>query len=396
MRQFDNIPALLQPGETAAQWEARREALLHTIAMTEYGCRPEMPYTVSWTLTSREEVLDGKAERLLTDITVTTDLGSYTFPLFTFLPKTENKVPATLLICSQAKILKPIQLPEGFDPNALDKLFAQMGIIMDGPMDMGGPRKALNLAEDMDDGHWPVPMMMERMHAVSGFYATDAQPDNGEFVDGLATIFGTTKDRNPHEWGVVAVWSFAARCVMDYLQTLPEIDSARIGITGHSRCGKAALWAGANDTRFAWVMPNNSGCCGAALLRGKHGENLTSITAMMGYWFAPAFKQYAGREQELPFDQHHLLALVAPRLLHVASGSTDFWADPMGEHHSTVLASEVFGLYGNPALDSVFPEVNTPVNAGAIGYHLRQGPHLLTAYDWSCLADHVDAFWNAK
>ena len=109
---------------------------------------------------------------------------------------------------------------------------------------------------------------------------------------------------------------------------IPEINPVKIGITGHSRCGKAALWAGVTDDRFARVMPNNSGCCGTALLRGKHGENISSINLMMPYWFAPAFGKYVGREQELPFDQHTVLALVAPRLLHVASGSTDFWADP--------------------------------------------------------------------
>ena len=389
MRQFENIPALLQQGETRAQWESRRAKLLDTVASIEYGRRPDMDYTVSWNLTSRETVPEGTAERLLTDITVTTELGSYTFPLYTFLPTQKKNVPATLLICSQARVLAPQKLPDGFKLTDLPKLLAQMHIIMDGPMDLSGQKKPLDMAVDMDNGHWPVPMIIERGHAVSGFYATDVQPDNGDFLEGLATIFGTSKDRKEDEWGVLAVWSFAASCALDYLQTLPELDSNRIGVTGHSRCGKAALWAGATDERFAWVMPNNSGCCGAALLRGKHGENINSINLMMPYWFAPAFGKFVGKEQELPFDQHTVLALVAPRLLHVASGSTDFWADPPGEHRSTVLASEVYQLYGNPKLGETFPAENAPVEAGAVGYHLRKGPHLLTAYDWACLLDHV-------
>ena len=389
MRTFENIPPLLQPGEGHREWESRRKELVDTVAAIEYGRRPEMDYTVSWKLNSRDTVLGGKAERLLTDIAVTTALGSCTFPLYTFLPRLDKKVPATLLICSQSRVLAPQQLPKGFQLSDIPKLLARMNIIMDGPMDMGGPRKALDLAVDMDNGHWPVPMMIGRGHAVSGFYATDVHPDNGEFAEGLATIFGTTGDRKETEWGVLAVWAFAASCAMDYLQTLPETDSSRIGVTGHSRCGKAALWAGVTDERFAWVMPNNSGCCGAALLRGKHGENINSINCMMPYWFAPAFGKYVGREQELPFDQHTVLALVAPRLLHVASGSTDFWADPPGEHHSAVLAGEVYRLYGNPKLEETFPAENTPVEAGALGYHLRKGPHLLTEYDWACLADHI-------
>lgn len=392
MRNFENIPTLLQPGEGSAQWEAHRKTMVKTIARIEYGCRPEMDYTVGWNLVSRETVLENKAERLITNITVTTELGSHTFPLYTFLPKTPQKVPATVLICSQSRVLAPQKMPEGFKMEDLPKLFEKMNIIMDGPMDMGGPRRALDMAVDMDNGHWPVPMMIEKGHAVSGFYATEAHPDDGSFSEGLATIFGTTKERKEHEWGVLAVWSFAASCVLDYLLTLPEIDGIRIGVTGHSRCGKAALWAGVTDERFAWVMPNNSGCCGAALLRGKHGENMASINLLMSYWFAPAFSKFVGRENELPFDQHTVLALVAPRLLHVASGSTDFWADPEGEHRSTVLANEVYGLYGNPQMNSSFPEVNTPVEAGAIGYHLRQGPHLLTEYDWACLAEHVNNY----
>ena len=389
MRIFENVPPLLQPGEGRNEWEARRKPMVDTVAAIEYGCRPEMDYTVSWDLLSRDTVLDGKADRLITNITVTTALGSHTFPLYTFLPNTVKKAPATVLICSQSKVLKPQKLPEGFRMEDLPKLFEQMNIVMDGPMDMGGPSRALDLAVDMDNGHWPVPLMMERGHAVSGFYATQAQPDDGSFSEGLAKIFGTTKERKENEWGVLAVWSFAASCVMDYLLTIPEIDPASIGVTGHSRCGKAALWAGVQDERFAWVMPNNSGCCGAAQLRGKHGENMSSINLLMPYWFAPAFGKFVGRLEELPFDQHTVLALVAPRMLHVASGSTDFWADPMGEHHSTLLASEVYELYGNPKMQENFPDVNTPVLAGAVGYHLRQGPHLLTEYDWDCLETHV-------
>ena len=392
MRVFPAVPQLLKQGEGKSDWEARRRSLVDLVSGLEYGCRPDLNFTVSWTLTSRESVLQGTAERLITDITVTTKLGSHTFPLYTFLPKREEKVPATLLICSQSRVLAPQQLPEGFRLEDLPKLFARLGIVMDGPMDMGGPRRALDLAVDMDNGHWPVPMMMERGHAVSGFYATETQPDNGSFSEGLSAIFGTTADRREGEWGVLAIWAFAASCALEYLLTLPEIERSAIGVTGHSRCGKAALWAGVTDERFAWVMPNNSGCCGAAQLRGKHGENMASINLLMPYWFAPAFGKYVGREEELPFDQHTVLALVAPRILHVASGSEDFWADPEGEYHSTRLAAEVFGLYGDAGLPETFPEVNTPVTAGALGYHLRQGPHLLTEYDWANLEEHVRNF----
>ena len=178
MRIFEEVPALLRPGEGRAEWEARRKAMVDTVAKIEYGCRPDLEYTVSWDLLSRETVLDGRAERLITDITVETRLGKHTFPVYTFLPKAEGKVPATLLICSQSRVLAPQKMPEGVSMDDLPKIFARMNVIMDGPMDMGGPRRALDMAADMDNGHWPVPMMMEYGHAVSGFYATEAQPGN--------------------------------------------------------------------------------------------------------------------------------------------------------------------------------------------------------------------------
>lgn len=391
MRTFDNIPPVLAPGETRAQWEARRESLRQLIAETEYGCRPDLPYTVSAALRVQDAYPNENSIRRIVDITVTTSLGSHTFPLYLFLPVTQQKVPATLLICSQRRRPAPMKLPEGFSLSDLPALLAKMNIIMDGPMDTGGPSQPLDMAVDMDNGHWPVPALLERGYAAAGFYATDAEPDAPDFINGLAAIFGTKKEtRSKTEWGVLAVWAFAAQCAMDYLQTDPQLNHQQIGITGHSRCGKAALWAGVWDERFAWVMPNDSGCCGAALLRGKHGENIASINTLMPYWFAPGFREYVGREHALPFDQHTLLSLVAPRLLHVASGSEDYWADPAGEYRATVLAGDVYGLYGSGPLSPDFPQPDTAQCSGALGYHLRRGPHLLTQYDWMQLCDHLD------
>lgn len=119
MRTFDKIPPLLKPGEGKAAWETRRGELIDTISGIEYGRRPDMEYTVCWKLKSRETVLEGKADRLLTDITVTTKLGSHTFPLYTFLPRSKKKVPATVLICSQSRAIVPPKMPEGFSMEAI-------------------------------------------------------------------------------------------------------------------------------------------------------------------------------------------------------------------------------------------------------------------------------------
>ena len=104
MRKFENIPSLLSSGENRLDWEAKRNELINTVAKTEYGLRPEMDYTVTWQVTSRTSVLEGTAERILTDITVTTRLGKHTFPLYTFLPIGIQNPPTTLLICSHPRV----------------------------------------------------------------------------------------------------------------------------------------------------------------------------------------------------------------------------------------------------------------------------------------------------
>ena len=391
MREFKKIPSILSPGETTEQWNGRRAALLAQFEELEYGRRPQLPYAVTARLCRESEVLDGTAIRRVVELTVTTELGKHSFPLYLFIPKAKEPVPATLLICSQNREVKPMKLPEGFDPASIPVMLEKMGIVMDGPMEMGAPPRPLDMETDMDNGHWPVPELVRRGHAVAGFYATDVEEDDAQsYPSGLACAFGTAKERAAHDWGVLAVWAFAASCALDYLVTVAQLDEKRIGVIGHSRCGKAALWAGACDERFWCVTPNDSGCCGSALSRGKHGENLASINAFFPHWFAPAYAQYAGREEALPFDQHMLLALVAPRLLYVTSGSEDLWADPEGEHQSMVLANAVYRLLGFPAIPSELPQPDTAVFAGPEGYHLRRGPHLLAEYDWMRMLDHVE------
>lgn len=403
------IPDVLEDRKTQEEWRETRKEILQKFAEIEYGKRPSMEYKVSWEERVREEVKELEAVHISTALTVETELGSYTFPVAVFLPKCETKVPASVLICSQSKHPAPMKMPAGMEGKSMQELFGmfegmmkQFKIVMDNPAQLsgmmaGGTPKPLDLDADYDNGHWPVREMMKHKMAMVAFYANDAEKDDAEsYPSGLAKLFGTKHEREEQEWGVLAVWAFAAQCVMDYVEMIPEIDAAQVAVTGHSRCGKAALWCGANDERFAAVMPNGSGCCGAALSRGKTGENLASIQAFFPHWFAPGFKQFMGREEALPFDQHFLLAAVAPRILHVGSGSEDAWADPQGEYYSAVLASKVWELYGNCGFENKMPAANEKEIAGPVGYHLRKGPHLLDTFDWVCLAEHMKACRDAR
>ena len=247
---------------------------------------------------------------------------------------------------------------------------------------------------------WPVKLLHDRGFATATAYCGDVFPDHADGrKDSVLPSLGFTADPTKlagDEPGAISTWAWQLSRILDWLVTLPEIDPTRVIVVGHSRLGKTALWAGAGDGRFAMVVSNESGCGGAALERRNYGETVKRITTSFPHWFAPTFATYAGRETELPIDQHVVLAMTAPRPLYVSSAVEDRWADPRGEFLAAVAAGPVWELFGREGLGTAtFPAVDTPIG-GSIGYHVRSGPHDITAVDWGHFAAFATRVLPAK
>ncbi|MEO7599991.1 MAG: acetylxylan esterase [Opitutus sp.] len=252
---------------------------------------------------------------------------------------------------------------------------------------------ATETSRGTDADKWPIEAIVGRGYAVVTAYCGDLCPDRadglGESVNHWLTQT-TTESRAPEAWGAIGVWAWGLSRILDYLESDPDIDASRVVVTGHSRLGKAALWAGAQDERFAAVISNESGCGGAALSKRIHGETVARINQTFPHWFARNFRKFDNHESELPVDQHELLALIAPRPLYVASAEGDDWADPEGEFLSVKGAQPVYQLFGiTGPLSSGVPPVHSP-SGDALRYHIRSGPHDMTAYDWSRYLDFAD------
>ncbi len=220
------------------------------------------------------------------------------------------------------------------------------------------PNKYLPMEEIIDTGF-----------GVFDFCYQDVTSDDGDFTNGLCALF--EKD-GKCQFGKISLWAYFASICMDYLLTRKEIDKDNVAIIGHSRLGKTALLCSALDERFKLTCVNNSGCCGVALSRGKTKENetLEKITEVFPFWFCDNFYKYVNKEDTLPFDQHMLVSLVAPRYIIVGGAKEDYWADNEGQHLSCAMAVPAWELYEKGSANK------------RVSYYEREGTHFLSRTDW--------------
>jgi len=370
--------------QEARDWTDRRRAeVLRLFETHVYGRSPGPPTAMRFVVVETDpRALGGLATRR--QVRVLLD-GTETGPAFEILLYVPKAAPRPV----------PAFLGLNFDGN--HTVHPDPGIrlstawVGEGPGVVDG--RATDAARGTDAASWPVERILDRGYALATAYYGDLEPDRADgWKDGIRSRLGpgVSGRFGPDDWGAIGAWAWGLSRALDVLATDPDVDGRRVAVIGHSRLGKTALWAGASDERFAMVVANDSGEGGAALARRQFGETTEVITRVFPHWFCARYRQYAGREDALPVDQHLLLALVAPRPLYVASATEDLWADPRGEFLAAKAAEPVYRLLGRDGLGvEDLPVPDRPVGK-TIGYHRRRGSHALVAYDWEQYLDFAD------
>ncbi|MCK9509291.1 MAG: hypothetical protein M0Q54_12705 [Pigmentiphaga sp.] len=352
---------------TIKDWKKRRTEIKNVFDKEMYGVSPKVPKFYKYALINEDtRAFGGKATRKIVHLF----LKGLPNPieLLIYYPNNKDVSPAFLgyNFCGNHTVTDDPDIP-------ITSLWVPNGV---------GAKN--NTAAEASRGQmaerWPVELIVDAGYALVTLYNGDIDPDyHDNFENGVHALYKNKK----YTWGTLSAWAWGLSYVMNYLEKDQRIDDKQVAVIGHSRLGKTALIAGANDDRFALVISNNSGCGGAALSRIKEGERFININTNFPHWFCDNFKQYNGKEEELTVDQHLLLALIAPRPVYVASAELDAWASPKAEFTSAYLVGEVYKLYGFEGLQTdKMPALSHPIHGDRVAYHIRPGKHNIVRYDW--------------
>ncbi|MDT0677608.1 acetylxylan esterase [Autumnicola musiva] len=385
-----NLPDLLladdgSPISTKGEWlNKRRPEILKMTEELMYGTAPDVPENLKFILFDEsDEALNGKAIRKQVAIYISGKTDYHLLDLLLYLPKNAKKpVPLFLGLNFQGNHAV------NSDP-AIRLSDKWVWIGAGGSIENHSTEKSRGAVNN----RWPIEMILEKGYGVATVYAGDLDPDyHDDFKNGIHALYPELQNREDN-FSTIGAWAWGLSRCMDYFETDKDIDANKIAVIGFSRMGKAALWAGAKDQRFAMVISNESGGGGAALSKRKVGEDIARLNNGNPHWFSQSFKQFNNNEAALPFDQHMVISLIAPRPVYIGSAEGDPGSDPEGEFLSAKYASPVYNLFGRKAFRKVsFPKVDRPVMQDGMGYHIRVGSHDITSYDWRQYLKFADLY----
>jgi hypothetical protein len=244
---------------------------------------------------------------------------------------------------------------------------------------------------------WNIESAIDRGYAVATVYYGDIDPDRADVREGIQPHLAKPGAKpRPTDWSTITAWAWGLHRCIDYLATDADIDIARLVLVGHSRLGKTALLAGAFDERVAIAIPHQAGCGGTAPSRGKIGESVQQINDRFPHWFNGNFKLFNKTPEKLPFDQHCLVALMAPRPVLLSNAAEDQWANPSGQFDVLKAAEPVYRLFGLPGCDASKMPAPGQLVPSVLGYYYREGKHSMNKDDWKAFLDYADAHLKKK
>ena len=362
------LPELLETSESVSittinEWvHLRKPEIISLFTEHVYGKIPTHFDAIAFnTVTNNENAPNIAASLKQVEIVITKDKKSLTIEFDIFIPNNvKQPVPITVLINHRG--------PEYVDVTRQTK-----------------------------KGYWPAEMILARGYAAAVFNVNNVANDDPDSFseDLIETLYPEQLEMNDG-MRALSAWAWGAMRVMDYIETDSALDEDRAILVGHSRSGKAALWAGANDERWDITVANESGAGGAALSKRRFGETVEIINNGFPYWFTPNFEKYNRNEAELPLDQHMLIACMAPRGVYITAAEEDKWADPKGMYLALYHASRVYEhIYGiTTLLDKRMPFVNNPTDNRYAAFHIRSGEHDLKRYDWIQFLNFADRHFH--
>jgi hypothetical protein len=357
------LPDVLGKAHDAKSWEARRKEILALYETNVFGKAPAKPAKVTIEISAVGPALNGKASRKI----VTLGFGG------------DVKARMLMYLPANARGATPVFLGYSFGP--IQIVANDPGVPLQDEWTRGGERRS---ADEKSRGRsapqWQVEKILDHGYGLAVIYYGDVEPDfDGGMKYGVRSLYPAP---GPDGWAAISAWAWGLSRAMDYLETDKAVDAKHVAVFGHSRLGKTALWAAAEDTRFAYTISNESGEGGAAIARREFGERTKNLNTSFPHWFCANYRKYNDKEDTMPFDSHFLIALSAPRPVYVASAEEDRWSDPRGEFLGAVHASRVWELFGKKGIGTdKMPGNHEPVGE-TVGYHIRAGKHDVTAYDW--------------